>query len=71
MGQQYRSLWIWIVCGLLLTLDLAGCSSSGGGDGGSGQEIVPEPIEEPPEMSVPNSAPLPVALPIEIFENTF
>ncbi len=48
MGQS-KLLWITFVLGLLLTLALAGCVSSGGdGDNGdSGQEIVQDPIQEP------------------------
>ncbi len=62
MAQQYRPLWIWIVCGLLFTFALAGCVSSGGDgdDGGSGQEIVQEPPDDPIDDSVQDPVQEPV-----------
>ena len=48
----------WIVCGLLFTFAMTGCVSSGGNgdDGGSGQEIVQEPIEDLPQQPIEEPA---------------
>ncbi len=44
MKRQHRTQWVWIVCGLLLTLALAGCVSSGGdGDDNGGGEVGTNP----------------------------